>query len=154
MVKLLQPHLRSSEVSGRIQTQVIEGDFVEEAAEQIRRQECRYTHAILNPPYKKIGSKSRERATLASVGIETVNLYSGFLALSIELVEKEGEIVVIVPRSFCNGPYYKPFRNFMLGRASIISIHLFDALDSTFAEDDVLQENIIIHLQKGVLQGA
>ena len=154
MVKLLEPNLRSLEVSGRIQTQVIEGDFVEEAAEQIRRQECRYTHAILNPPYKKIGSKSRARATLASVDIETVNLYSGFLALSIEPVEKEGEIVVIVPRSFCNGPYYKPFRNFMLGRTSIISIHLFDARDSAFAEDDVLQENIIIHLQKGVLQGA
>ena len=154
MVKLLKPNLLTLEASGSIETQVIEGDFVEEAAKQIRRQECRYTHAILNPPYKKIGSKSRPRATLASVGIETVNLYSGFLALSIELVEREGEVVAIVPRSFCNGPYYRPFRNFMLERTSIISIHLFDARDSAFAEDDVLQENIIIHLQKGVPQGA
>ena len=154
MVELLEPNLLTLEASGSIKTQVIEGDFVEEAAKQIRRQEDRYTHAILNPPYKKVGSKSPMRATLASVGIETVNLYSGFLALSIELVEREGEIVAIVPRSFCNGPYYRPFRNFMLARPSIISIHLFDARDSAFAEDDVLQENIIIHLQKGVPQGA
>ena len=141
------------DASGIIESQVIEGDFVEEAAKQIRRQESPYTHAILNPPYKKIGSKSRTRATLASVGIETVNLYSGFLALSIELVEREGEIVAIVPRSFCNGPYYRPFRKFMLERTSIISIHLFDARDSAFSEDDVLQENIIIHLQKSHLIG-
>ena len=154
MVKLLEPNLQALEASGNIETQVIEGDFVEEASNQIRRHECRYTHAILNPPYKKIGSKSRTRATLASVGIETVNLYTGFLALSIELLAREGEVVAIVPRSFCNGPYYRPFRNLMLERTSIISIHLFDARDSAFAEDDVLQENIIIHLQKGVPQGS
>ena len=153
MVSILTSNLKTLEASGSIVTQVIEGDFIEEAANQIRLQECRYTHAILNPPYKKIGSKSQSRATLANVGIETVNLYSGFLALTIELVEREGEIVAIVPRSFCNGPYYKPFRNFMLERTSILSIHLFDARDSAFAEDDVLQENIIIHLQKGVPQG-
>ena len=153
MIEFLEPKLKSLETDGRTKTRVIEGDFVEEAAKQIRNRECRYTHAILNPPYKKIGSKSQTRSTLASVGVETVNLYSGFLALSIELLEKEGEIVAIVPRSFCNGPYYKPFRNFILERTSILSIHLFEARNSAFAEDDVLQENIIIHLQKGVSQG-
>ena len=61
MVKLLEPNLQALEASGNIKTQVIEGDFVEEASNQIRRHECRYTHAILNPPYKKIGSKSRTR---------------------------------------------------------------------------------------------
>ena len=86
------------------------------------------------------------------MGVETVNLYSGFLALSIELLEREGELVAIVPRSFCNGPYYKPFRYLMLKRTAIVSIHLFDARDSAFAADNVLQENVIIHLQKGVSQ--
>jgi adenine-specific DNA-methyltransferase len=152
MIKFLEPKLKSLETSGRTKTRVIEGDFVEEAAKQIRNGESNYTHAILNPPYKKIGSKSQTRSTLASVGVETVNLYSGFLALSIELLEKGGEVVAIVPRSFCNGPYYKPFRNFILKRTAILSIHLFDSRNSAFAEDDVLQENIIIHLQKGVSQ--
>ena len=34
----------------------------------------RYTHAILNPPYKKIRSNSLYRVALRRVGIETVNL--------------------------------------------------------------------------------
>src|SRR5687767_7679634 len=43
----------------------------------------RYTHAILNPPYKKIRSDSVHRSALRRAGIETVNLYSAFLALSL-----------------------------------------------------------------------
>lgn len=35
----------------------------------------RYSHAILNPPYKKINSDSAHRLALRCVGIETVNLY-------------------------------------------------------------------------------
>ena len=113
----------------------------------------RYTHAILNPPYKKINSASAHRALLSSIGLETVNLYSGFVGLAIDLVEDGGEIVAIIPRSFCNGPYYQPFRRFMLDRAAIRQIHLFDSRNKAFKDDGVLQENIIIHLARGASQG-
>jgi len=63
-----------------------------------------YTHAILNPPYRKIRSDSQYRAALRSVGIETVNLYSAFVALSLCLLADQGQLVAIIPRSFCNGP--------------------------------------------------
>lgn len=80
----------------------------------------------LQPPYKKIGSSSKERELLRSVGIETVNLYSAFISLSILLLKKEGQIVAIIPRSFCNGVYYKSFRELILRNCSIdyISTHL------------------------------
>lgn len=152
MIELLKPKMRSLEADRRIKTKVVAGDFIENAVKQILRRENPYTHAILNPPYKKIRNNSQARLTLASVGVETVNLYSGFVALSIELVEKEGEVVAIIPRSFCNGPYYKAFREFMLERTAIKSIHLFDTRDRAFAADNVLQENVIIHLQKSVKQ--
>jgi len=42
-----------------------------------------YTHAILNPPYKKLNSFSAHRLALRRVGIETVNLYSAFVALAL-----------------------------------------------------------------------
>jgi adenine-specific DNA-methyltransferase len=108
----------------------------------------------LNPPYKKIGSDSLARQNLSSAGIETVNLYSGFVALSLDMLKEGGELVAIIPRSFCNGPYYKSFRKFLLDRAAIQSIHLFDSRNQAFADDHVLQENVIIRLKKGALQGS
>lgn len=84
-----------------------------------------YTHAILNPPYKKISSDSAHRLSLRRVGIETVNLYTAFVALAVALAAPGGQIVAIIPRSFCNGPYYRPFRDFILDQTAIRHIHLF-----------------------------
>jgi tRNA1(Val) A37 N6-methylase TrmN6 len=133
---------------------LIEGDFIEEAANRIcLAKGPRYTHAILNPPYKKIGNASRDRALLRAAGLETVNLYSGFVGLALELLEPGGELVAIIPRSFCNGPYYQPFRRFILRLAAIRHIHLFEARNKAFKDDGVLQENIIIKLVRAAEQG-
>ncbi len=113
----------------------------------------RYTHAILNPPYKKINSRSTHRLALRRIGIETVNLYSAFLALAVALTAPGGQIVAIIPRSFCNGPYYRPFRDFILQRAAICQIHLFESRNTAFKDDAVLQENIIIRLERDGQQG-
>lgn len=107
-----------------------------------------YTHAILNPPYKKIGSDSAHRLALRRVGIETVNLYSAFVALAVALLAPGGQLVAIIPRSFCNGPYYRPFREFILKRAAIRHIHLFGSRNQAFKDDNVLQENVIIRLER------
>ena len=129
-------------------------DFIEEAINQIQFQpRNRFTHAILNPPYKKISSHSRHRLLLRHVGIETVNLYSAFVALTVLLMERHGQIAAIIPRSFCNGPYYRPFREFLLNRVAIRNIHLFSARDKAFKDDDVLQENIILLMECGGKQG-
>jgi hypothetical protein len=112
-----------------------------------------YTHAILNPPYKKIRSDSSHRALLRQVGIETVNLYSAFVALSLSLLEKHGQLVAIIPRSFCNGLYYRPFREYILEHAAIRQMHLFASRNRAFKDDNVLQENIIILLERGAYQG-
>ena len=111
-----------------------------------------YSHAIVNPPYKKIATTSSHRKALKSVGIETVNLYAGFVALSISKLRADGELVAIIPRSFCNGVYYQPFREYLLRETAIQHIHIFDSRSIAFADDNVLQENIIIHLIKGAKQ--
>lgn len=113
----------------------------------------RYSHAILNPPYKKVGSNSAHRLALRRVGIETVNLYSAFVSLTVAQAAPGGQIVAIIPRSFCNGPYYRPFRNFILERTAISHIHLFESRSKAFKDDAVLQENIIIRLERGGRQG-
>jgi tRNA1(Val) A37 N6-methylase TrmN6 len=129
------------------------GDFIEDAVKLILSGEERFTHAILNPPYKKIHSASRHRYLLRKVRIETVNLYSAFVALVIELMQPGGQIVAIIPRSFCNGPYYRPFRELILVKTAIKYIHLFTARDKAFKDDAVLQENIIILLERNASQG-
>ncbi len=111
-----------------------------------------YDLAILNPPYKKITGNSLDRILLSKVGIDTHNLYSAFVALSLKLLRSKGQLVSITPRSFCNGPYFKPFRENILKTSCISNIHIFDSRTKTFREDNVLLENLILHLIKGKKQ--
>jgi adenine-specific DNA-methyltransferase len=84
-----------------------------------------FTHAILNPPYKKISSQSIERQILTNLGIETTNLYSAFTWLTMSQLVNTGELVAITPRSFCNGTYFRPFRKAFLAEMGFEKIHIF-----------------------------
>lgn len=132
---------------------VLSEDFISGAVNLALAGERPFTHAILNPPYKKISSDSRNRFLLREVGIETVNLYSAFVALAVNLMRDGGQIVAIIPRSFCNGPYYRPFREILFEKTAIRHMHLFDSRTHAFKDDDVLQENIIILLERDAKQG-
>ena len=105
----------------------------------------RYDAVIMNPPYKKIGTGSRERLLLRSAGIETVNLYTAFMAVAVQLLEVDGQFVAISPRSFCNGLYYRTFRCSFVKEMAFRRIHVFAQRNSAFGDDAVLQENVIVH---------
>ena len=109
--------------------------------------------AILNPPYAKLGARSREGALLARVGIKARNLYAAFVTLSLRLLRPGGQLVAIIPRSFCNGPYFRMFRAELLDSAALRRVHVFEARDQAFRDSGVLQENIIVHLVKEGRQG-
>lgn len=133
----------------QLTAEVREVDFIEDAKNLIMHaSKEKYNFAILNPPYKKIHSQSRHRTLLRELNIETVNLYSAFLALVIDLLTDKGQVVAIIPRSFCNGPYYKSFRSRLLQKTALRHIHLFAARNKAFGEEQVLQENIIIFLER------
>ncbi len=104
-----------------------------------------FTHVILNPPYKKINGATQIHRILRSAGIETSNLYAAFVWLSACLTCPGGEIVAITPRSFCNGPYFRRFRKALLGLVDFRQIHTFESRREAFADDSVLQENVIFH---------
>ena len=152
--KELNDALTSYKNSLSLDYEILGGDFIEQAVNRIQFGIGKgFTHAILNPPYKKISSDSHHRLLLRQADIETVNLYSAFVALALAMMSPGGQIVAIIPRSFCNGPYYRPFRDFVLERAAIRHMHLFDSRSKTFKDDDVLQENIILLLERGGQQG-
>ena len=153
-LKMVLADTLASHARAGLASTIHNSDFIEDAVWNISMGGGRrFTHAILNPPYRKIKSDSKHRYLLRDVGIETVNLYTAFLALAILLMEEKGEIVTIVPRSFCNGAYYRPFREQLLRSCAIEHIHVFEARNKAFSDDDVLQENIIIKLKKAGTQG-
>lgn len=155
---LMREHLTETlEVCGEIFTglsaEIVNDDFILSASDGVRYGTARkFTHIILNPPYKKLKTDSGHRRALRKVGVETSNLYTAFVALSLHLLEDGGELVAITPRSFCNGTYFKPFRHMLLSHAAIRRVHVFKLRNHAFKGDDVLQENIIFHVVKGVEQ--
>ncbi len=133
--------------------QIYSDDFISYAANVAKGdlfapRKSRFNLAIVNPPYSKINSDSETRKLLRSAEIETSNLYTAFLALLAQLLDKNGELVAITPRSFCNGPYFKPFRLGFLDIMSIRRMHVFESRSEAFKDDEVLQENIITYAVK------
>ena len=159
MQEHLRPFLRQCELEvqrqgGKLDPLVQPYDFIQAVANPFEFGDPgAFTHAVLNPPYKKIPSDSPHRKWLRDLGIETVNLYSGFVATALQLLKPGGQLVAIVPRSFCNGPYYRPFREMLLRNAAIERIHLFESRTAAFKADGVLQENVIVKLVRGGRQG-
>lgn len=142
------------EAGVRFASRIVEDDYILHSAEPLLEVVEGFNCAILNPPYAKINSASRWRLALRSQGIETVNLYSAFVALALNQLEFGGELVAITPRSFCNGPYYRPFREHLLGLSSLQRLYVFESRKKAFKDDAVLQENVIVHVRRGEPQSS
>jgi adenine-specific DNA-methyltransferase len=159
---VLVPHLRDTfsacrrtcdaaglQFSGRVE----HTDFLEAASDALggslfAKKSLQFDVAILNPPYRKIGTDSRERRLVQRAGLDATNLYAAFVALAVRLLVPGGQIVAIIPRSFCNGPYFRPFREVLLAETTLRRIHVFESRKDAFKEDRVLQENVIVHATK------
>ncbi|MDF5708455.1 MAG: Eco57I restriction-modification methylase domain-containing protein [Nostoc sp. S4] len=134
--------------------EIRETDFIEDTVKQLEigllnsTNPGEFTHAILNPPYLKINAHSQVCKLLRSIGLETSNLYTGFMAATAQLLKPKGEFVAIIPRSFCNGPYFRDFRKMFLQMMALQQIHLFESREETFSDDDVLQETVIVRATK------
>lgn len=151
---------RTCEAAGiRFTSHLKHADFLESAADALAAslfadRTLQFDAAILNPPYRKIGSDSRERRLVQRAGLDATNLYAAFVALSIRLLAPDGHLVAIIPRSFCNGPYFRPFREMLLEEASLVRIHVFESRKDAFKDDRVLQENVIVYARRSSIQPA
>lgn len=129
-------------------------DFIEDVAKSItpdlwNSRLCNsFSHVVLNPPYSKISSASNTRQFLRQIGLETTNIYTGFMAAAALLLVPNGEMVTITPRSFCNGTYFRSFREFFLSLMNLCQLHTFESRSNIFSNDSVLQETIILHCNK------
>lgn len=118
-------------------------DFFEDLGEGMS-----FDRIILNPPYSKVSPKSPiQKRCFSILGYSDSNLYTSFIACCLKLLSKKGELVAIVPRSFCNGPMFKGFRKFLLGDYYIHEIYLFESR-KIFADSGVTQELLIIKISR------
>ncbi|NVZ32137.1 N-6 DNA methylase [Pseudomonas sp. A4002] len=107
-----------------------------------------YDRIILNPPYSKILAGT-DIATFCinHLGYKEANIYSAFVSCCLKLLSDDGELIAIIPRSFCNGPLFKGFRNSILKSYYLQEIYLFESR-KIFWDSSVLQEVMILKISK------
>lgn len=107
-----------------------------------------YDLVIGNPPYKKIPSESPEAQHMKEICYGAPNLYFLFMAMSVQKLKADGQLVYIIPRSWTSGAYFEKFRKWLFARTVIEHIHLFGSRDKVFNGESVLQETMIIKVRK------
>jgi adenine-specific DNA-methyltransferase len=147
-------HRLCSEVGIQFSFTIHQADFIREMSARLAdglfgTKPPTFDAAIVNPPYRKISTDSTERQSLRHIGVETSNLYAGFIAIIQRLLAPGGQLVGITPRSFCNGPYFRSFREDFLASLEIHRLHVFESRGAAFRNDSVVQENIVFHAVKG-----
>ena len=113
----------------------------------------KYDWIIGNPPYKKIPKEAVEAVSMPAVCYGAPNLYFLFAAMGLFNLDAKGEMVYIIPRSWTSGAYFKSFRDYFLTEGSLRQIHLFVSRDKVFEKESVLQETIIIKIDKSKDKG-
>ncbi len=124
-------------------------NFVEYATGWLFEEPREFDAVIANPPYKKVSTSSPERVAAETRGLRASNLYTIFTGLAVDLLADQGQISLIVPRSWANGPYHEPFRRYLLDRVSLDFLHVYEQRGKVFADAEVLQENVVLHAIRG-----
>jgi adenine-specific DNA-methyltransferase len=108
----------------------------------------RFDAVIMNPPYFKVRKDSAYARRMAGIVHGQPNVYAFFMASAAALLKEDGELVAITPRSFCNGPYFRAFRQWLFERVALDHIHVFESRTDTFQQSSVLQESIITKVHR------
>ena len=106
----------------------------------------RFDYIISNPPYFKLAKDDVHTRSCASIVDGQTNIYALFMAICTKLLENDGQMIFITPRSFASGRYFQSFRDFLFRHVHIDLIHLFNTRKDTFSKDEVLQELVIMRM--------
>lgn len=134
-----------------VQGRAVQRDFLTWAATYVapdvfQQESQQFDLVIMNPPYGKLRTASATHERLRRLGVRTSNLYSAFVWLASRLLAPGGQLVAITPRSFCNGSYFRSFRQALLDDCALRDIHVFESRDTAFRDGAVLQENIVFRI--------
>ena len=99
---------------------------------------------IAKPPYFKIGKSDPRAAAVPEVVHGQPNIYALFMAVSAAILRAGGDFIIITPRSFASGPYFRRFRTVFFDMIRPTGVHVFGSRRDAFRRDEVLQENVIL----------
>jgi adenine-specific DNA-methyltransferase len=123
---------------------LIASDFIEDMAIALEKHKESFDYIISNPPYFKLSKDDKRVKLLKHLVKGQPNIYSFFMAVSVNLLKKNGELIFIVPRSFASGQYFNSFRDYFFHHINLNFVHLFKSRSETFDRDSVLQETLIL----------
>lgn len=139
----------------RMNYQLNESDFVLNKCEYLDSDDSifgainageRFDYIISNPPYFKLAKDDVHSRSCASIIDGQTNIYALFMAICTKLMEDDGQMIFITPRSFASGRYFQSFRDYLFKHVHIDLIHLFNTRKDTFSKDEVLQELVIMRM--------
>ena len=135
----------------RFQYQIINEDFVVQRPD--RELNYKFDISLVNPPYFKYSVKESKYSNATSDLFKgDPNIYASFISIVIASLDIDGEAIIISPRSYLNGLYFKGFRKYLLKQTDLQHIHIFKSRDKVFLNSEVLQENIIFKIKKANIQ--
>jgi len=106
----------------------------------------KYDKIIGNPPYFEISKEECIKRGYKKFLIfckSKPNIYSFFIAKSIESLKEDGELVYVVPTSMNNGYGFSPLRDYIIQNCNIKNIIIHS--DNDF---DAQQNSMTLHLKK------
>lgn len=148
--------MTQSEASFSLQFTILSRNYILEQAnsfegtllDSLQQESKKYNLAIVNPPYRKIAKDDPQALAVPSICKGDPNLYFIFTAIALFNLEPDGQMSVIIPRSWTSGLYFRSFRNYLVHSGSVEHLHLFVSRSKVFDKDSVLQETIIVKLRK------
>jgi adenine-specific DNA-methyltransferase len=108
----------------------------------------KYDLIIGNPPYLRVMRDNPAALSMPEVVHGAPNLYFLFASMSLFNLKEQCEMVYIIPRSWTSGLYFTAFRKYFLNHGKLEQIHIFVSRDKVFKQEQVLQETIIVKLEK------
>ncbi len=131
---------------------LLTSDFIEDMVSALEIHRNRFDYIISNPPYFKLSKDDKRVSLLKHLVKGQPNIYSFFMAVSVNLLKETGDLIYIIPRSFASGQYFNSFRNYFFKHINLSFIHLFKSRKKTFDRDKVLLETLILKGSKSEVE--
>ncbi|MEG1895801.1 MAG: Eco57I restriction-modification methylase domain-containing protein [Oscillospiraceae bacterium] len=156
VLPLLKENLEYLEKASLIplEYEIIEENYITSQKSEFKENATtlKYDWVIGNPPYMKVSKDAEEAISMPEVCFGAPNLYFLFVSMSLFNLESSGEMVYIIPRSWTSGAYFRNFREYLFNNGNLEQVHLFVSRTKVFEQESVLQETMIIKVQKSAHQ--